>query len=91
MTEGLTHIGFSISQGFEIFFPGFRNDFPGGSDGKESACNTGDWGSIPGSRRSTEERHGNPLQCCFLENAMDGGSWWAAVHGVAKCRTQLRN
>ena len=43
-------------------------DFPGGSDGKESACNTGDWGSIPGSGRSPGEGHGNPLQHPCLEN-----------------------
>ena len=43
--------------------------FPGGSDGKESACNVGDWGLIPGSGRSLGEGHGNPLQHC--ENPMD--------------------
>ena len=37
------------------------NYFPGGSDGKESACNVGDWGSIPGLRRSPREGNGNPL------------------------------
>ena len=44
---------------------------PGGSDGKESACNVGDWGSIPGSGRSSEEENGNPLQYSCLENPMD--------------------
>ena len=119
--------------------------FPGGSDGNESACNAGDWGSIPGSEMAihssilawrihnlhltrlrillaltkylgfpagTEvkeldcqckrckrrrfsswlgkypgEGNGNPLQCSCLENARDGGAWWAAVYGVAQSRT----
>ena len=63
--------------------------FPGGSDGKESACNEGDLGSIPGLGRSPEEGNGNPLQYSCLENSMDRGAWWATVHGVAKSRTQL--
>ena len=46
----------------------FFEDFPGGSDSKESACNAGDQGSIPGSERSSEEGNGNPLQYCCLEN-----------------------
>ena len=48
---------------------------------------TGDVGSIPGSRRSPEEGHGNPLQCSCLENPMDRGAWRAAVHGVTKSQT----
>ena len=48
---------------------------PGGSDGKTSAYNAGDLGSIPGSGRSPGEGNGNPLQCSCLENPMDGGSW----------------
>ena len=47
--------------------------FPGGSDGKASACNAGDPGSIPGSGRSPGEGNGNPLQHSCLENPMDGG------------------
>ena len=62
-------------------------DFPGSSDGKASACNAGDLGSIPGSGRSPEERNGNPLQYSCLENPMDGGAWQATVHGVAKSQT----
>ena len=50
-------------------------DFPGGSDGKASACNAGDPGSIPGSGRSPGEGNGNPLQYSCLENPMDGGAW----------------
>ena len=56
----------------------------GGSDGKESACDTGDLGSIPGLGRSPRGMHGNPLQYSCLENPMDRGVWQAAVHGVAK-------
>ena len=48
--------------------------FPGGSDWKESACNVGDPGSIPGLGRSPEEGNGNPLQYSCLENPMDGGA-----------------
>ena len=58
--------------------------FPSGSDGKESVCNVGDAGSIPGSGRSPGERNGYPLQYSCLENPMDGGARWATVHGVAK-------
>ena len=60
---------------------------PGGSDSKESACNVGDLGSIPGSGRSSGEGNGNPLEYPCLENPMDGGTWYAMVHGVAKSRT----
>ena len=65
--------------------------FPGGSDSKASACNAGNPGSIPGSGRSPGEGNGNPPQCSCLENPMDGGIWWAIVHGVAKSWTQLNN
>ena len=50
-------------------------DFPGGSDGKASAYNTGDLGSIPGLGRSPGEGNGNPFQYSLLENPMDGGAW----------------
>ena len=49
-------------------------DFPSGSDGKESACNGGDLGSLPGSRRSPGEENGYPLQYHCLENSMDRGA-----------------
>ena len=65
----------------------FTMDFPGGSDDKASAYNAGDLGLIPGSGRSPGEGNGNPLQYSCLENPMDGGVWWATVHGVAKSRT----
>ena len=48
--------------------------FPSGSDGKESACNEGGLGSIPGSGRSPRERNGNTLQYSCLENSMDKGA-----------------
>ena len=48
---------------------------PGSSEGKESACNAGDPGLIPGLGRSPGEGHGNPLQYSCLENPMDGGAW----------------
>ena len=59
-------------------------DFPGGSDGKESACNGGDVGSIPGSGRYSGEGNGKTLQHSCLENSMDRGSWLATVHGAVK-------
>ena len=59
--------------------------FPGGSDGKESACNAGD----PGSGRSPGEGNGYLLQYSWLENSMDRGAWWAIVHGVTNSRTWL--
>ena len=63
--------------------------FPGGSEVKASACNAEDLGSIPGSGRSPAERNGNPLQYSCVENPMDGGTWWATIHGVTKSRTWL--
>ena len=65
--------------------------FPGSSEVKASACNAGDLGLIPGLGRSPGEGNGNPLQYSCLENPMDGGAWWATVHGVAKSRTRLRD
>ena len=62
-----------------------------GSEVKASACNAGDLGSIPGSGRSPGEGNGNPLHYSCLENLMDGGAWWATVHGVSKSWTRLSN
>ena len=64
-----------------------RMGFPGGSDVKESVCNEGDPGLIPGLGRSPGEGNSNPLQYSCLENSMDRGSWQATVHGVAKNQT----
>jgi len=64
-----------------------KNFSPGGPDSKESACNAGDLGLIPGLGRSPGGGHGNPLQYSCLENPMDRGAWWTTVHGVAKSQT----
>ena len=61
--------------------------FLGDSNGKESACNEGDMGLIPGLGRSPVEGNGYPLQYSSLENSMDKGAWQATVHGVAKSHT----
>ena len=63
--------------------------FPHSSVGKESACNAGDPGLIPGLGRSPGKGNGNPLQYSCLENPMDRGAWQAIVHGVARSRTRL--
>ena len=63
--------------------------FPGGSDGKESACNARDPGLTPGLGRSPGEGHGYPLQYSCLENPMDRRAWWVTIHGVTKSQTQL--
>ena len=60
--------------------------FPGGSDGKESACYAGDLGSIPELGRSPGEGNGNPLQHPCLENPMDREAWWATVQGLQRVR-----
>ena len=65
--------------------------FPGGSDGKESAYNVGDPGSIPGLGRSPGGEQGNPLQYSSLEKPTDRGAWRATDHGVPKSETQLSN
>ena len=66
-------------------------DFPSGSDGKASAYNAGDPGSIPGSGKSSGEGNDNPLQSSCLENPLDRGAWGATVHGVPKSWTRLRD
>ena len=62
-----------------------------GSDGKESAYNARDMGSIPRSRSFPGGEHGSPLLCSCLENPMDRGAWRATVQGVSKSRTRLSN
>ena len=57
--------------------------------GKESVCNAGDLGSIPGLGRSSGEENGNPLQYSCLENPMDRGAWQATVQEVEKSQTRL--
>ena len=61
--------------------------FPGGSDGKEFACNVRDTDSIPRLGRSSAEENGYPLQYSCLENSIGRGAWQAIVHGVTKCWT----
>ena len=58
--------------------------FPGGSDSKESACNVGLLGFIPGLGRSPGKGNGKPLQYSCLQNSMVRGTWWPTVHGVTR-------
>ena len=71
---------------FILMVSSTQKGFPCGSAGKESACNVGDLGSIPGLGRSPEEGKGYPFQYSGLKNSMD-----CIVHGVAKNRTRLSN
>ena len=66
-----------------------KEAFPGGSVDKESTCNAGDAGSIPGSGRSSREGNGNPLQYSCLGNPMVRGTWQATFCGVARLRYDL--
>ena len=59
-------------------------DFPGSSDGKESAYNAGDPGWISGCGRSPGEGNGSSLPYSCLENSLDRGAWWATVNGVTE-------
>ena len=83
-TENYTQSLVIIYNGKEPEKVYIKMGFPGGSDSKESACNTGDPGSIPGSGRPSGEGNGNPLQYFCLENPMDRGAWWATVYRVAR-------
>ena len=68
----------------------FYGGFSGGTAVKNPPANAGDAGdvrSIPGLGRSSGGGNGNPLQYSCLESPMDGGAWWATVHGVTKGRT----
>ena len=69
----------------------YHMGFPGASDGKESVHNAEGLGSVPGLRRSPREGNGYPLQHSCLENSVDRGAWWAAVHGIAKSWNQVSN
>ena len=64
--------------------PNDKKGFPGGSDGKESAWNTGYPGSTPGLGRFIGEGNGNPLQYSCLKNSMDRGAWWATADGLTE-------
>ena len=71
----------------QVFLCTNNNPSSGGPDGKESASNVGDLGSISGLGRYSGEGNGNPLQNSCLENPIDRGAWQAAVHGVAESDT----
>ena len=82
MTEDNIEVGICNEAGFRRLTPIEVKDYL-----EASACNAGDPGSNPGLGRSPGEGSGNPLQYSCLENPMDRGAWWAAVHGVAKSQT----
>ena len=65
-----------------------KSRLPRWHSGKESACHTGDAGSVPRSRGSPGEENGNPLQHSCQGSPMDRGAWWITIHGIAKSRTQ---
>ena len=66
-----------------------QTGLPCSSKSKDSSCDAGDQGSIPGLGRSPGEGNGNPLHCSCLENSMGREAWWATVHGVTKSQTRL--
>ena len=68
---------------------GKKIGFPGGSDGKESTCNVGDLGSIPGLGRALEEGMETLSSILVWRIPMDRGTWWATIHGVTKSQTLL--
>ena len=71
---------YSIQQNWICLLPGF----PGGSNGKEFACNAGDLDSVPASGISPGEGNGKPFQYSYLENSMNRGAWRATIHEVTK-------
>jgi len=79
----------SLNLGYLPCIHVFIRSFPGGSNGKEFACNIGDPDLIPGLGRFPGEGNGYPLQYSCLEKPMDRGAWQATVHGVAKSHTRL--
>ena len=79
----------TMCEGLQFWSQTKLDEVPGDSDGKESACNAGDLGSIPGWGRSPGEGKGNPLQYSCLEKPMDRGAWRATVHVAAKSQTRL--
>ena len=92
------HVSFRIMVKKKLWFSQFVHQvvglldhmsFPCSSVGKESACNAGDLGSIPGLGRFPGEGNGNPLQYSCLENPMDREAWWATFYGVARVEYNL--
>ena len=89
IAHGVTKSQTQLSNFHFTLFQGF----PGGTSGKEPTCSAGDikeTGSIPGSWRSPEGRHGSPLQYSCLANPLDRGAWWTTVHSVAKSQIWLK-
>ena len=68
----------------KLQFASVFKGFPGGSGGKESACDAGDPGLIPGLESSPGEGNSYPLYYSCLDNSMDRGAWWAIGHGVVE-------
>ena len=81
---------FTIRVGCFYSFLGWEKGLPWWLNGKESACNAGDAGSIPGLGRSPEGGDGNPLQHSWLEDPVDRGACQVTVHRVAKTWTWLK-
>ena len=69
--------------------PAQKHFFPGGSEGKESACSAGDLSSIPGLGRSLEEGMATHSSILAWRIPVDRGAWWATVRGVTESRTRL--
>ena len=87
-----SHLSFHTLLGFANIYLNVSSagmGLPGGSDGKQSACNTGDPSPIPGLGRSPEKGNSKPLQYSCLENSMNRDAWHTRVHGVAKSRSWL--
>ena len=87
----LQSLHFQVKQGCRCVdrycFPG---GFPGGTSGKEPTCQCERYKRCcfsPWVRKIPGGEHGNPLQYAFLENSMDRGAWWSAVHTVTKSQT----
>ena len=80
-----------LNTNFLVYKRLYTMSFPGSSDSKETACDTGNPSSIPGLGRSPGEGNGHPLQYSCLENSMDRGTWQATVHRVTKSQTWLSN
>ena len=75
----------------KVYIPVWKQGFLHSLVSKESACNAGDLGSIPGLGRSPGEGNGNPLQYSCLENPMGRGAWQATVYGVTRVGHDLAN
>ena len=83
--------GHMYTRGWFMSMDGKNHRLPCSSNSKESACDVGDQGSIPGLWSFSGEGNGNPLQYSCLENSMDREIWWVTVHGVTKSWTWLSN